>query len=144
VQANHPQLLKKNGLEWASSISKAPNLSQNGTTQVNAMSQLFTDMPCYLYLGLNFKKHGISYIYFIGEFNWLDVMNNHQNELSDSDEDYLPSYGTSFTVDVNNDYNENVDNDARYQNYFTHSELTEGLSNPNYRKWLVEMKRNSD
>ena len=63
-----------------------------------------------------------SYITFaIDELNWMDVINNPINELSDDDEDYVYSKDTSFTDNDNNDYNENVDIECLFEmqrNYY--------------------------
>ncbi len=50
-------------------------------------------------------------IYFLGDINWIEFINNPINELADDDDDYIPSMDTSFTSDDNNDYYENIDFD---------------------------------
>ncbi len=72
------------------------------------------------------------------------MINNHQNELSNNDEDYVYSNDTSFTVDDNNYYYRNVDYDPRYDRQMSHSKLSEGLSKQNLQKWFNYLKRSSE
>jgi hypothetical protein len=69
--------------------------------------------------------------------------NNNQNELSDTDEDYLYFNDTSFTVDDHNDYYGNVDYVSRCDTHMAYSELTEALSKQTFRKWFNELKESS-
>jgi hypothetical protein len=50
-------------------------------------------------------------IYFLGNINWIEFINNPINELADYDDDYIPSMETSFNSDDNNDYYDNIDFD---------------------------------
>ena len=90
------------------------------------------------------SRNVIYWIFFLGELRGLDVINNHQTELFENGEDYLYSNDTSFIVDDNDDYHGNVDYDPRYERNMSHSKLNEGLSEPNYRKRLNNLKQNSD
>ena len=50
--------------------------------------------------------------YFLGDFNWIEFINNPINELADDDDDYVPSIDTSLTFDDHNDYYDNIDFDS--------------------------------
>jgi hypothetical protein len=52
-------------------------------------------------------------LYFLGDLTWIEFINNPINELSDDDDDYVPSMDTSFTSDDNNDFYDNVEFDVR-------------------------------
>ena len=60
--------------------------------------------------------------------NWVDVINNPKNELSDDDVGYVNSKDISFIVDDNYDYYGNIDFDSLFEKQMLYYELTEGIT----------------
>jgi len=50
-------------------------------------------------IGCIFLDTKLYIIFVVGELNWVDVINNYQNELSDNEKSYVNSNDTSFTDD---------------------------------------------